>query len=287
MAKRQRKYRIEIENVFGAIVTIEPPFTIEFEIEKAVQSVVSSGEITIYNLGESTRSALYKDLIQVSTFRKVAFYAGYETDSTLACVFSGTVAQCYSLRHGVDFLTTIVFNSGSEFLFNSKANELIPSGTTFKEAATGLALKIVKPGSVFIGNFPTKFKRDTPLFGDIEKVVSELTKGSFFIDNDQVFCISDDEYISGVVNLINSESGLLGSPQVEETFITFDMIFEPRLMMYQKIELQSETNKFFSGTYRVVSMHHTGMISESMCGEAKTSVRVQQLGIGSNEVLPQ
>lgn len=285
MAKRQRKYKIEIESVFGDTVTIEPPFSVDFDIQKSIQGNICEGTLTIYNLSPSIRSAIYKDLLQVDIdkMRNVSFSAGYEADPTLYSVFRGTVSRCYSYRQGVDFLTIIDFNSGSDYLANAYIKDIIPKGTTYRAAALYLANKIVNIGARAVGKFDGTFKRDTPVSGSVDKIIKDYCNGKFYIDDNCVVCINDNEYLSGVYNVINAESGLLGSPQKEETFITFDMIFEPRIKMGQIISLESQTNVFFNGNFRVVSFHHAGTISEAICGTAKSTIRVSTL---STDALP-
>ena len=274
MAKHQRKYRLEIQDVKKDLVIIELPFSINFDINKAIYANVCTGSITVYNLSESTRNSIVKNIVQtdISRMRTVQLYAGYEGQE-LPSIFKGTISHCYSRRQGVDFLTVIEVNSGSDLLANSYVSMAISSGTTYKDYIAEMCGKINGSARKIVGNFEGVFKRATQVLGAPEKLLKDFTDGNFFIDGDNILVLKDDEAIAGILNEINSDTGLLGSPQREENFLLFDIIFEPRLLMGQWVKLNSSTIGFFKGTYKVVGYHHVGSISETICGTAKTTVR--------------
>jgi len=277
VAKRQRKFRLEIEDVNGNIQKIYDPFTVDFDIEKGILSKVCQASFTVYNLKETTRNYIYKDLldIEMGKRRTIAFFAGHEGEGEPSRVFRGTVNQCYHYRKGVDFMTVIEADSGSDYLANGYVSAQIPAGAGIKDAVIEM-LDQIKVGTTarYIGNFEGTFKRATALTGNFDELVRQYTGGHFFIDDGDFFCLKDNECINGVLNKIDAESGLLGSPQREESYITFEMLFEPRIMMGQWIVLESTTNKFMNGTYKVLGVHHSGTISGAICGTAKTTVRV-------------
>ena len=286
MAKRQRKYRLEIEDVYQGKVTIDPPFTIEFDIEKQLISKLANGSITVYNLSETTRNLIYKDPIQttLSKLRLVELYAGYEDDQVLSKIFSGTISHCYSRRQGVDFFTVINVNSGSDNLANSYVSLNVPKDTSIYNYMANIAYQINPKARRIIGNFEGKFKREVQVSGYADKLIQDYSGGHFFIDGDTILIMNEEEAFKGVVNLIDAESGLLGSPQREDNFLLFDMIFEPRLLLGQYLSLQSSSVGYFNGVYKVIGYKHVGTISEAVCGDAKTTVRLQYLGANFKEV---
>jgi hypothetical protein len=84
--------------------------------------------------------------------------------------------------------------------------------------------------------------------------------------------LRDNEVVLGSIAEISSASGLLGTPVLQETFLTFDILFEPRLFVGQKVRLNSITAANFNGEYKVVSVKHSGTISEAIGDDARTSV---------------
>ena len=55
------------------------------------------------------------------------------------------------------------------------------------------------------------------------------------------------------------------------------MIFEPRLQIGQFVEIESKTETIYNGTYKVVGIEHTGMISDAQSGQCKTKVRLNYI----------
>jgi len=50
------------------------------------------------------------------------------------------------------------------------------------------------------------------------------------------------------------------------------MIFEPRLIVGQLVSIESVTAPQYNKRYKVVSLRHQGMISDSVSGQAVTTV---------------
>ena len=246
MSKFQRDYYLSIQDVDKNTVIIEPPFTIEFDFKKEVFSNTSQGQITIYNLSETVRNSIFKDIrnVDLSSRREIEFKAGYT--GNLSRIFKGSVSRCYSMRQGVNILTIIEMNSGSDFIANSYITADIGEGESKIDALAKLAKQLNPDGARYIGNFEGSFRRAVTLAGSAEKLIKDYSNGNFYIDNDDIYILNDTDAINGVLNEIDSDSGLLGSPKREESFLDFDMIFEPRILMGQKIKLTSEKRKLKS-----------------------------------------
>ena len=79
--------------------------------------------------------------------------------------------------------------------------------------------------------------------------------------------------IAGSLTIIDSSTGLLNTPLLEETVVYLDILFEPRLVFGQGVKLKATTGPSdFINTYKVVSIHHRGTISDAVCGDAVTTV---------------
>lgn len=110
--------------------------------------------------------------------------------------------------------------------------------------------------------------------GSTTEILREITGGSFFIDNGVAYILGENEAIPGEVKVINSESGLLGTPVREDTILTFEMLFEPRILVGQVVSVQSITEANYNGEYKVTAVKHTGTISESVGGRAVTRLEL-------------
>ena len=257
-------------------VTITLPYTVEFEISRQNQSAAQTATFRVFNLGEETRNLLQKDYWRPQG-RSIQFRAGYESPSGafMPLVFNGQVNSAYSYRRGVDFITEIeAFDGGLAMTFGTVA---------FTQAAGATAADIVKKlsalmpfqtGTPIVGSFPATNKRGEVFFGNIWQLILQKTNGQACIDNGQVKALNPYEVIRGGVPLISSESGLLGSPKRSEQTLDFEMIFEPGLVLNQKVRLESSTVKRYNREWKVIGFDHRGTISPSVAGDCLTSVRL-------------
>jgi hypothetical protein len=109
-------------------------------------------------------------------------------------------------------------------------------------------------------------------------LINQSTGDNFFIDLETAYVLKDNEVLNGSVTLIHSDTGLLGTPKREDTFLEFEMIFESSLILGQIIEIQSEIQKQYNGQYKIIGINHTGIISGAVAGKLTTKV---QLLLGS------
>lgn len=282
MAKFGRNYILEIQTQSGSMLTIEPPFTIEFDITRNILTSANVSSIRVYNLNANHRSQVRKNKNDFGDLRLIRLQAGYEKN--LSVIFEGNITQSWSVREGNSFITQLESFDGGFAFANSFTNINFPANTSQRSVietfVQGLSSAGVKPG--VIGTFSDPpLPRGNAFSGSTISLLREQTGGRFFIDNGKAYALSDNECLSGPVMTINAQSGLLGTPVREETIITFDMLFEPRLVLAQLINLQSvdqaETIRpNFNGQWKIVSLKHRGMISETVCGTAISSVGLLQ-----------
>ena len=66
--KFQRNYKLDIFTPAGVQITVQPPFSIAFNISRNTLSSANKGDITIYNLGQATRNQIYKDRFSITEY---------------------------------------------------------------------------------------------------------------------------------------------------------------------------------------------------------------------------
>lgn len=269
-----RNYYLSVEGVDRETIIIQPPFTIEFDITRNILSSQNTSSIRIYNLSENNRNKIRKDGWAYDDLRIVALKAGYGTN--LPVIFAGNISHAFSVRESVNFITQLECFDGGFAFSNGVTNDNFPPGTSQQTVIDTLVNSLtpygVQPGSV--GSYPGENQGGTSYSGGTTDILSEITGGGFFIDNGKVHCLGDNEALNGEIQVIDSASGLLGTPVRENTYLNFDILFEPRLIIGQQIKLNSVTGANFNSFYKVVSLHHRGTISEAICGDAVTSVGV-------------
>lgn len=280
-SKFGRNYSLAVEATDGDTILIEPPFTIEFDITRSYYSSAYFSTIRIYNLSEKNRSKIRKDSYAWDIHRTVELRAGYG-EKNLPLVLLGDITSAWSVREGTNFITTIESNDAGFSYTNGISNLTVPQGAQQVTVLTSLIGDLAKFGVTLgtVGSFPGTLKRGNSYNGNTTAILRELTGGNFFIDNGKANCLGNDECLPGEVRVITSDSGLLNTPLRENDVIHLEMLFEPRIVVGQLIKLDSSTAANFNGFYKVCDIKHRGMISESVCGDAVTT-----LGLIAGEAL--
>lgn len=288
-----RNYTLSIELQDTTVLTVKLPFTVEFDVTRNTLTSANVCQIRILNLSAKNRNLIRFDFSNYGSNRRVSLMAGYGTN--LPLIFTGYITQAWSVREGVDFITTIqCFDGGDAFV-----NGIIPSTTTFPAGTPMQSVYKTLMGylpNVAFGAIGDSFIKDasgnliitsrsSSYTGNIADVLNELSGRAFFIDNGKSYILKDNEYIQGQVSVIDANSGLLNTPLREQNTIIVDMIFEPGIIMAQLIQLNSLTNSIFSssnntssdnvnGYYKVSSIKHKATISDSVCGNAITNLQL-------------
>jgi hypothetical protein len=283
-SKFLRNYSLEIQVLGGATLTVEPPFTVEFDITRNTWSSSNVASIRVFNLSQQNRNQIRKNVIDIGDLRTIKLKAGY--GETLAEVFYGNITQAWSVREGNNFITQMESFDGGFAFTNGFTSEAFGANTQQTDVIKSLVKNM--PG-VTLGAIGDSFSGDVgargiSLSGPSCNLASEFANGNFFIDNSKAFFLSETECRQGQIALINASAGLLGTPLREQNLITFDMVFEPRVVVGQIIQLESSTDQNFNGSFKVVAIQHRGMISPAVCGDAVTSLRLDN-SAGSLQVV--
>lgn len=288
--KLNRTYLFTAELRDGNIIHIRPPFTIMFDVTRKNWGFSNNGSFKIYNLNEKNRNSLRFDQYDMcaGVIRNLTFEAGYvggyfpgqdqALPGQLATVFKGKINRAYSIRQGVDFITHIEALDLGFAAANAQSNLSVPSNTPFESVLQSL-MGDLKPFGVNPGVIGDVYKgqnssRGNSYSGPTVDLLCELSGNGFFVDNEKSHILGDSECLSGALPVINSGSGLLGTPSLEETYLQFDMIFEPRLTNGQIISLVSGTasDNITNRKYKISELYHRGTISGAFSGDAVTTI---------------
>lgn len=286
MDKFQRSYKltvdtdaVEIGNASNPAASALPsthqiqianPFTVEFDVNRSVLSSANTSSFKLYNLNKNTRSQIYKDKYTTNLYQGVEFKAGYQ--GLTPTIFKGNVKQCYSVREGVNFVTTLEAYDGGFAFINGQTSTNFPAGTPQNAVLESILKDLPRVNRGAVGTFTGSLTRGNSISGNTADLLKELSGNAFFVDLEKAYVLQDDEAILGPISVLTSSTGLLGTPRREENVLTVDMIFEPRLLIGQQILLNTSTGEGgFNGLFKVISLHHKGMISDAICGSATTT----------------
>lgn len=273
---QKRNYKLSIQKEDGSVLIITPPFTLDFTISRSISSSVNTASISIYNLSKKNRNHCRKDEYDYGFSKKIKLEIGY--GNNLSVVYQGTIQHGFSVRQGVNFVTTMESGDGYFQAVNSIYNNQFPAGTNQNEIIKDVVGQLKKDGLKVgaISDFEGEIPRGNTYSGNTLDVLKNLTGDSFFVDNETVNVLKDDQALDVPVFYINSRSGLIGTPRIDKTYVKFDLILEPRILSGQRIVLQTDSiDDDLNTDYKVMGLVHKGIISDATSGACITSLTCQ------------
>jgi hypothetical protein len=296
-----RIYSMTIQVSETQTVVVEYPLTLEFSITRNTLASANQATFRLKNLKADTRTQIYHDRFDTGHYRGIILRAGYEKESPLPVIFQGNIQQASSYRQGVDWITEIEAFDGGYGIQNGQVSQTVPAGWSLPQIIKQVLSTLPHTGIGQIGDLSQQNSRGITLMGNSWDVTNRIAIGqntNAFIDSEVANLLKDDEYIavSGGIPLITSDNGILNSPRRFESILKLDILFEPRIVLGQLVQLDtlsfsglalafSNTQQLAvnNGQYKVMGFSHRGTISGAVCGEAVTNV---DLFLGTQRLIP-
>jgi len=300
LLKFQRNYELEVVGNDGNLYIFPYPLTLEFQVKRNVLASANTGNFRVYNLGQQHRNVIYKNQFDINvSFRSLILKAGYGEGQaiTLPIIFQGNVmqAQSYRLEKSVNFITEIDGYDYGWVMTNAKSNF---SGAAYTDTSKVFTQKQIierlisdlkatvpldptnKGAQLAIGaispQFDVPFTQNFAFTGNTWDNLQKVTNNQAYIDNGKVYCLFENDVFEGDLTIIDSQTGLLGTPKKQQNFLIVEMLFEPRLQVGQQVQIISSSLAQYpnsnNGIFKVVGIEHRGTISGAVGGECKTVV---------------
>jgi hypothetical protein len=280
MVRKQRQYTLEIDTNAGTKLTITPPITLEFDINRKAWTSSNTSILKLYNLSEKHRSQLrrdYHDYGIAQQARTLTLKAGYDED--LKVIFRGNITVAQSVRQGVNWITTIESNDIGFALAGAYYSQTYGANISYMQIYKDM-LKSLGSYGIQVGTIVDDGKKTTKQITIDGNTVSELfklTKGNLSIDNGIANIVPMNRGLPASLPEITSENGLIGTPILQDQYVQVTMVFEPGIILNQKIQLKSKYfgnyyNAIQNADYKVNGIKHQGIISPTVSGEATTTV---------------
>lgn len=274
--------------------TFQSPLTLELDVTRGMFTSFAEGVFRIFNLNESTRRDIYQDWSDQGNYRSIVIRAGYRSWATvygppnpngvqdlqsLPLIFSGNITKASSQREGSSWVTQIDAWDGG--FANTQSDINTPLAPGIKTTQQFEQLIAAMGSTVSVGYIDPNLNADLlrgvslvgPPWDKIQKMATNLY-ASAFIDLGKVYVIGNGTFVpnlTGGLDVISAATGLLDTPQKQNTKLTFRMLFEPRLKIAQEVVLQSiETVN--NGSYAIAGLDHVGTISDTVAGDLSTNV---------------
>jgi hypothetical protein len=297
--KFERSYELRVQREDATFRVIKNPLTVKFNIQRNNLLSVNSAQFDIINLNPTSRKEIRRDEWNLKYDKRVLFMAGYQDNMSIC--FNGMVQQAYSVREGVDFVTHIEGFDNPIAVKQTPFSKEYRKGQTYQtlmnDIVGALAINGVKRGAISNRYFiPSKnisttldqlaFQKDVTISGYALDIARAYFGPKAYVDNSTINYLNEDEYSRASLEVISSDTGLLGTPRQSNQTVYVDILFQPGLSCGQKITLDSiegleyektdnrplPRNPNFNGDYRIMGITHKGVISDAIGGEAVTTL---------------
>lgn len=302
--KWMRNYKITIqaaENPDGVEdIVIQNPITLDFNVVRNKMAQLNSATFTLYNLSKETYGRIFQDRFTyfnggkvTSTdldtqnfykYRRVILEVGYGGEYIE--IFRGNMFQARSERQGTEILTFIDARDGGFDVSTTKTSSTF-RGINIRDLLLDLMGKFPNLTAGAVSDDMGELTRPVSINGNTYDAIKMYGEGSVFIDSEKIYVVKPNEvvvppefvgplqpsYVRGIreqslAPLIAPETGMIGTPRKEESYITVSTILEPRVLMGMFCEVRSDVMPVYNGVYPVVSIQHRGTISGAVSGEA-------------------
>ena len=265
-----RIYELTVVNPVGDVKTITQPITVEFSVIRNTLATTNSIELTVTNLGDGSRNWLFKDRYDTTTYWQMEFKAGYQ-GKNMYTIFLGNIMEAFSVKDGTEWKTKISGYDGLFGIQNGFMSGSLAAGTPVKDLASAMTSSLPNVKRGLLGA-PTlgQTGRAVSFFGATRDLLEEYFPGKYFIDNEKLNIVSDNEIDDSTVINLNSDQ-LLATPERRDTFLVTKSMFIPQVRLFIIVNLASNY-PIYNGQYQVIGLEHSGIISESVNGELTTTL---------------
>lgn len=286
-----RDYRLTV-GIGNQAVIIEPPITVSFKaLESVSKKSLGKLSVSINGLKPSTRMQLLKSEDE-DKYIPVRLEVGY--DGRLRQVFQGSVKSGAVKREGAIHIVSLECEDGGHDYINAFTSRTVRG----KDQVVDSVLQDMpntKKGAV------TKQQaliRPKVLVGRSSKIITDMLSPDerFFIKDERVHILKENEVTSGNIPVVNARSGLLNTPQATKISaqddggkkakmptnepdtdpagkkdtdsstlaksskgqIVFDTKLNPMLVIGGLCSLESVTNPALNGVYKIYQIETSG-----------------------------
>lgn len=251
---------------------------IKFSTKSSDSMTPNTADIRIYNLEPNTALKIKKE------FKGVILQGGYEGNKGV--IFKGNIKQVIIGRESAtDTFIDIVAGDGDRAYNFAIVTQSLASPSQADQiaaASNAMAGKGVTQGHIG-DTVPGNLPRGKVMFGparDYLKNAADNSDSNWFIQNEKITFVKKTTYLPSQVVVLNSNTGMVGSPQQTNVGVNVKNLINPRIapgtrvqidnasIQALKINLEVKTTKEIAksiapsltadGVYYVLVMEHTG-----------------------------
>lgn len=228
-----RKCTLVLSSAGGGGVDLSE-FKITFTIKKSDAQSPNEAEIKVFNLSQNTVQQVQKE------FARVTLQAGYEDN--FAVIFDGNIKQVKTGRdNGTDTYLHIFAGDGDDAYNFAVVNKTLAAGATQQDQANASlgAMSSVKGGDIQIDG-KTKLARGKVMYGmsrDYLRQTADTENAAWSIQDGKLQVIPINGLAKGTAVILNSKTGLIGTPEQTNDGIKLKALLNPQLKIGGAIKI--------------------------------------------------
>lgn len=201
----------------------------------------NSAAIRVCNLNDATASAIQKQ------YTNVVLQCGYEDGPPLAVIFQGTIKQVRKGRESaIDSYVDILAADGDLAYNEATVCKTIAAGSTVAQRAQvpadAMASKGVSQGyteGLAVGGILPRGKVFYGMAKDYQTDLCETTNTTWSIQNGQLQILTRKGYLPGEAVVLNSATGLIGTPEQTEGGIVARCLINPGIKIGGRVRINN------------------------------------------------
>ncbi|MCA0345318.1 MAG: hypothetical protein LCH99_37210 [Proteobacteria bacterium] len=292
------QYLRKVRATFNGGLTINPggvqeqQLKVSFDIVKDVSSSANTATIELWNLSESHRNSVGKELDEITLeagymppagmsgpgaldFRRnesgifVLDQGQVSTGSggNVGVLFKGAIRDVEHKRQGANIVTRISCGDGDKAIRKAKLSKSYPKGTPVKDVVEDLYKELEKEGVKrgewkFPDDMKQEFKRPYATCARCYRELDTIGRGHGFywnLQNQTMEIIPGDGYVGQVV-LIAPETGMIDTPAITDNGVRVSCLLNPEIRPNRRVQVRSGIIDMNAdgGMYRVSQASYRG-----------------------------
>lgn len=211
----------------------------KFSVKKTDNMTPNIAEIRVYNVSSDVAIQVQRQ------FKRVILQGGYE--SNFGVIFQGNIRQVIIGRESAtDTFVDIIAGDGLMAYNYAIVNTTIAAGATQEDQVKASLQSMTSRGITqgHVGDIGTSsLPRGKVMFGQTKNYlrnISQSTDTSWSIQNEQLQFVSNTSYLPGERILINSQTGMIGSPQQTVNGINVKVLMNPKIKVSTRVQLTND-----------------------------------------------
>lgn len=218
---------------------------VKFSVKRTDNMTPNTADIYVYNLEEETALRIRDE------FKRVILQAGYE--SNFGVIFQGNIKQVIIGREsGQDTFINIQAGDGDQSYNFAIVNATIAAGASQQDQVTAAIGAMTSNGGVKTGSISSlpqsQLPRGKVMFGPAKNYlrnVCQNTDNGWSIQNESVNIVPKKSYLKGEAVVLNSATGMVGTPQQTNIGINVKCLLNPNIKVGGRIQIDNKSVQKF------------------------------------------